>query len=116
MDATTSEMNVSAIVELRRRSQAGMIAVLYRGGQRQKVISLAEGAIAEVPTPDQRREVPQRLEDCIGISSGGGPATIHHFNLGLVVTYLALEGVYVLPSGAVAAIYGAEAISLGEMS
>jgi hypothetical protein len=117
MNDMTSEMKasdeVSGIVELRRRSQAGIVAVLYRGKQRREVISLTDGMIVEVPAPDQRCEAPRRLEDCIGIAAGGVPATVHHFNLGLIVDYLALEGVYVLPSGEVAAVYGAEAIPLG---
>jgi hypothetical protein len=117
MNAMTSGMKasdeVSGIVELRRRSRAGIIAVLYRGRQSRQVIRLKDGTIAEVPTPDQRCEAPGRLDECIGIASGGVPATVHHFNLGLVVDYVTLEGVYVLPSGEVAAIYGAEAIPLG---
>jgi hypothetical protein len=38
---------------------------------------------------------------------------VHHANLGLVAAFVALEGVYLLPSGDVAAVYGAEAGPLG---
>ncbi|AGA30782.1 hypothetical protein [Singulisphaera acidiphila] len=111
MEAAAGER--SAIVELRRLSRAGMIAVIYRGGRRRKAIPLTDGIVVEVPEPDQRCEAPQHLEACIGITAGGLPATVHHLNLGLVVDYGTFGGVYVLPSGEVAAIYGAEAIPLG---
>ncbi|SIO18265.1 hypothetical protein SAMN05444166_2864 [Singulisphaera sp. GP187] len=117
MDDTTSKVNasgeVSAIVELRRHSPAGMIAVIYRRRKRRKAIPLTDGTIVEVPTSDQRCEAPRHLEACLGITAGGFPATVHHLNLGLVVDHVVLGGVFVLPSGEVAAIYGAQAIPLG---
>lgn len=117
MDGATSEMNASGkmseIVELRSHSCAGMIAIIYQGRRRPKAIPLTDGAIVEAPRSDQRRVAPQDPEACIGITAGGVPATIHHLNLGLVVDYLRFGGVYVLPSGEVAAIYGAQAIPLG---
>jgi hypothetical protein len=76
----TGEM--SAIVELRRCSEVGLFAVTYQGGRRRKVIRLSDGMIVEVATPEQRREAPDRLEATIGVAIDGGPATIHHYNLG----------------------------------
>ncbi len=38
---------------------------------------------------------------------------VHHANLGLIAARLLLEGVYLLPSGEVATVYGAEAVSFG---
>ena len=46
-------------------------------------------------------------------ASDGEPATVHHANLGLIAEFLAFEGVYLLPSGDVAAVYGAEAVPVG---
>ncbi|WP_406693576.1 hypothetical protein V5E97_21300 [Singulisphaera sp. Ch08] len=114
MNDTTSRLKASALVELRRLSPAGMIAVIYRRTKRRKAIPLTDGTIVEAPTSDQRCEAPRHLESCHGITAGGIPSTVHHLNLGLVVDYLVLGGVFVLPSGEVAAIYGAEAIPIGE--
>lgn len=117
MNDSTSEMKsareLSEIVELRRSSHAGIVAIIYRGGRQRQTIPLTDGTIVERPRPEQRREVPQSLETCIGITAGSVPATIHHLNLGLVIDHLTLGGIYVLPSGEVAAVYGAQANALG---
>ena len=55
----------------------------------------------------------RRVAECFEVAHGGVPATIHHANLGLVVAYLPLSGVYLLSDGEVAAVYGAEAVPLG---
>jgi hypothetical protein len=47
------------------------------------------------------------------VAIDGTPATVHHANLGLIAAYVALEWVYVLSDGQVAASYGAEAIAIG---
>lgn len=44
------------------------------------------------------------------------PVTIHHACLGLVVAYPQFSGIYLLPDGDIAAVYGAEAIPLGQES
>lgn len=102
-----------AIVELRHRSAAGIYAVPYSRQRPGKALRLPDGAIVETPTPEERTEAPDRLPDCFEVAAGGGPATIHHVNLGLVSAYLSFEGVYLLPNGVVAAIYGAEATEIG---
>src|SRR5438046_2979032 len=101
------------IVELRRRSDVGIFAVPYRGRQRYRTLELLDGVIVETPTPDQRREAPDHLDVSFGVAVDGRPATIHHVNLGLIATFVALEGVYLLPSGDVAAVYGAQAVPIG---
>ena len=100
-------------IELRRRSAVGIYAVPYRGGRPSRPVRLPDGAIVEVPTPDQRCEAPDRPRDCFAVAIGGGPATIHHANLGLIKCFLMFEGCYVLPSGDVAAVYGAEVNPIG---
>src|SRR5262245_41411801 len=103
---------MSELVELRRRSRAGIIAVPYPSGRRCRPVRLPDGAIVELPTPDQRAQAPDSPKDSVGVAVDGDPATVHHFNLGLVASYLAFAGVYLLSSGDVAAIYGAEAIPI----
>ncbi len=103
----------TAIFELRRRSSAGIYAVPYRDGRSNRVLRLSDGTIVERPTPDDRSEAPDEPAECLGVAAGGGPASIHDFQLGLVSTFLILDGVFLLPSGEVAAIYGAEAVPLG---
>jgi hypothetical protein len=106
-------IDTASIVEFRRRSAAGIYAVPYRNLRRCKPVRLPDGAIAETPTPDERLEAPDRLADCFEVAAGGGPATIHHVNLGLVTALLAFEGVYLLSSGEIAAVYGAEVLPIG---
>ena len=104
--------NVTSIVELRRRSGFGIYAVPYRGLRRGKPVRLADGAIAETPTPDERCEAPGGPDEYFEVAAGGGPATVHHANLGLIAARLDFEGVYLMPSGEVAAVYGAEALPI----
>jgi hypothetical protein len=108
-------MNIetSAIVELRQRASAGIFAIPYRRGCRGRAVRLPDGAIVEVPTSDLRLEAPIRPEPIIGVTIDGAPATIHHANLGLISAYVEFEGVYLLPQGEVAAVYGAETVSIG---
>ena len=104
----------STILELRHRSGEGIYAVPYRARRGRKARRLPDGSIVERPTPAQRREAPERPAACFEVAAGGGPATIHHANLGLVAAFLVFEGVYLLPSGEVAAVYGAEAVPIGD--
>jgi hypothetical protein len=105
-------MEMSALVELRRRSPAGIFAVPYRGGRPCRALRLPDGAIVEIPAPGRLHEVPGHPEPVIGVANDGTPATIHHANLGLVAAYVDFEGLFLLPSGEIAAIYGAEAIGI----
>jgi hypothetical protein len=105
--------NLSTIVELRSRSRDGIYAVPYRSRRSRAVQRLTDGLIVEVPMPDQRSEAPDQPAAFFEVAAGGGPATIHHANLGLVTGFLLLEGVFLLPSGEVAAVYNAEAMPIG---
>lgn len=104
---------MATIYELRVRSSMGIFAVPCRGGRRGKPLRLPDGAIVEEPPPDQRPGPAETPEEAMPVGSGGVPATIHHLNLGLVAGYVPLSGVYLLPSGEVAAVYGAEVHPLG---
>lgn len=103
----------ASILELRSRSDNGIYAVPYRAGRRRKATQLTDGVIVERPSPAERRQVPERPVAYFELAAGGGEATIHHANLGLIAGFLTLEGVYLLPSGEVAAVYGAEAVPIG---
>lgn len=74
---------------------------------------LPDGAIVETLTPEERCIAPEHPSEYFDVAAGGGPATVHHANLGLIAAHLMLEGVYLLSSGEVAAVYGAEAIPFG---
>ena len=63
--------------------------------------------------PDQRCEAPGHLDGMFAVAAGNVPATIHHANLGLIIAHLPLSGVFLLPSGDVAAVYGAEVVPIG---
>src|SRR4051794_10686436 len=102
------------IFELCRRSAHGIHAVPYRGRRRRKPVSLPDGAIVEGTLPDQRGEAPEHPVGYFEVAAGGVPATIHHENLGLVVAFLPYSGIYLLPSGEVAAVYGAEAVPVAD--
>ncbi len=99
--------------ELCRRSDHGIFAVPYSGGRPRKALRLPDGAIVESPLPDQRCEAPDRLDGLFEVAAGNVAATIHHANLGLIIGFLPLAGVFLLPSGDVAAVYGAEAVPIG---
>lgn len=103
----------SSIVELRCRPGESIIAVPYRGRCPGRALRLPDGLIAEVLTPDERSEAPDVPDGCIGLAADGAPATTHHANLGLITTFRTLAGVFFLPSGDVAAVYGAEAVPIG---
>jgi hypothetical protein len=105
-------VSLSTILELRCRSTEGIFAVPYRSRRSRRILRLTDGLIVENPTPDQRQEAPDRPADFLEMAAGGVPATIHHANLGLITGFLALEGVYLLPSGDVAAVYNAEAVPI----
>ena len=105
-------LNSTTIFELRFRSKFGIIAVPYRDRHPLKAVRLPDGAIVEAPSPDARRDVPDQPSGCIGVAAGGMPATMHHEYLGLVTAFVAFEGVYLLSSGEVAAVYGAHAIAI----
>lgn len=103
----------SSILELRMRSADGIYAVPYRARRPGNAERLPDGTIAESPTVTQRNEVPADPPPCLELTAGGVPATIHHIYLGLVARLVPFDGVCVLPSGDVAAIYGAEVIAIG---
>jgi hypothetical protein len=105
--------DMPTILELRSRTADGIYAVPYRSRRGRKPQRLSDGLIVESPTPDERRQAPACPAACFEVATGGGPATVHHANLGLVAGFLVFEGVYLLPSGDVAAVYGAEAVPLG---
>lgn len=101
------------IFELRRRSGSPIFAVPYLEGRRLRIRQMPDGAIVESPTPSQYRRVPKSIDACLGLAQGGEPASMNHYNLGLVTSFLPLEGLFLLPDGEVAAIYGAEAVVIG---
>lgn len=100
-------VTTSMIVELRRRDGVGIFAVPYVGGRRRAPERLPDGAIVEAPGPLRRGDAPRRPEAVLAFTSDGRPASVHHANLGLIASYAALTGVYLLSSGVVAAVYGA---------
>lgn len=106
-------LDMPTILELRPRSADGIYAVPYRSRRGRKPQRLPDGSIVERPTAEERREAPERPATCFELAAGGGPATIHHANLGLIAGFLVFEGVYLLPSGDIAAVYGAEAVPIG---
>ena len=101
------------LFELCRRNRHGIYAVPYHGGRPVKALRLPDGAIVESPLPDQRCEAPGHLDGMFAVAAGNVPATIHHANLGLIIAHLPLSGVFLLPSGDVAAVYGAEVVPIG---
>ncbi len=103
---------MSRIFELCRRSPLGVFAVPYRGGRPQKAVRLPDGAIVEDPSPEQRLQAPDRVDESFRVGHGGVPATSHHLGLGLVIGFLPLAGFYLLPDGSLSAIYGAEPVCL----
>lgn len=104
----------TSIVELRRRTSHGIYAIPFQSRRPRGPRSLPDGSIVEIPTPDQRADAPDRAAPCFEVAIDGGPATIHHINLGLVGGFLQFDGFYMLPSGEVAAVYGADAIPICE--
>ena len=101
------------IAELKQRSDAGIFAVPYRRGRQLGAMRILDGTIVETPLPAQRAQAPEFPAVCLELAIGGKVATIHHIQLGLVDSFLLYEGVFLLPSGEVAAVYGAEAVPLG---
>jgi hypothetical protein len=109
----TCPRQCSEIVALDRRARAGILAVVYESGRPRRTVRLPDGTAAETLDPDQRLEAPESPPEILAVATDGGPATVHHANLGLVVAHVALSGVFLLSSGEVAAVYGAEVIPLG---
>ena len=107
-------LGVATIIELRRRPESAIFAVPYRDARRLRTRRLPDGAIVEAPGSDERCHVPRQVDACLAVTSWGEPASVGHANLGLIASYLALSGIYLLPDGDVAAIYGAEACPLGD--
>ena len=105
---------MGTMFELCSCSGAGIFAIPYRAGLRRKATRLPDGAIVESPSAGRAGEVPARPGAIFEVAVGGGPATIHHANLGLVSGFLPLTGVFLLPSGEVAAVYGAVALPIGD--
>jgi len=104
---------MDTIYELRAGRGEAIFAVPYRSMRPRRPVRIPDGAIVEAPTPDRRRDAPPDLPGLFQVAMGGGPATIHHVNLGLVAGYLGLAGVFSLPGVGIAAVYGAEAVPLG---
>jgi hypothetical protein len=109
----TNSMRCSGIVALDRRDPAGILAVTYRARRPRRTVRLPDGATAEVLRPGQRIEAPEHPPEVLAVATGGAPASVHDRNLGLVAAHLPLSGVFLLAGGEVAAVYGAEVISLG---
>jgi hypothetical protein len=105
-------LDTATIFELCRRSDVGIFAVPYRRRRPRRPEQLPDGAIVEVPTPKQRRQAPANLVGYFGVAMDGTPATIHDANLGLIKTFLVLDGLYILSSGELAAVYGAQAVPI----
>ena len=104
---------MTTILALSRLTRQEIYAVQYSGGRSGKTMRLPDGAIVESPLPDQRCEAPDNVDGLFEVAAGSVPATIHHANLGLIVAHLPLSGVFLLPSGDVAAVYGAEVVPIG---
>ncbi|MDG3007746.1 hypothetical protein [Paludisphaera mucosa] len=104
---------MSTIYELRADRDAAIFAVPYRAMKRRRPARIPDGAIVESVPPDQLAEAPPVLPGLFEVARSGEPATIHHVNLGLVAGYLRLAGVFFLPGGEVAAVYGAKAVPIG---
>jgi hypothetical protein len=99
--------------ELCRQSEPGIYAVPYRGQHARRAFRLPDGGIVEAPVSEERCEAPGVVPDNLAVAHGGIPATIHHANLGLITCFLPLTGIYLLPDGDVAAVYGAKAVPIG---
>ena len=105
------DTEISSIVELRG---AGILAASYRGGRRRGAVRLPDGAIAEVPDAAEVRAAGAASPPaCLALLADGRPAAGRHVCLGLVASFVALTGVFLLPSGEIAAVYGAEAVPFG---
>ncbi|MEJ7640357.1 MAG: hypothetical protein WKF75_20920 [Singulisphaera sp.] len=63
------------------------------------------------PCPTSGASV-RHLDGMFEVAAGNVPATIHHANLGLIIAHLPPTGVFLLPSGDVAAVYGAEVVPI----
>ncbi len=106
-------IEISSIAELRRAKGPGIFAVAYRAGRRRSALRLPDGAIVEVPEPDRLAELAERPQPVLGVAFDGSPAGGRHACLGLIADHIALTGVYLLPGGELAAVYGAEAVPIG---
>jgi hypothetical protein len=103
----------SEIVVLDRCAPAGILAVVYEARRPRRVVRIPDGAIVETPGPERRHEAPDDPPEVLAVATDGEPATVHHANLGLIAAHLGLSGVFLLASGEVAAVYGAETTPLG---
>jgi hypothetical protein len=102
----------ATVIEL-LASAGGIWAVPYRNRRRLAPVKLADGAIVETPTADQLRQAPEGDIANLGIDAEGRA----HNNRGVydaypVEVFIGLTGRYLLPSGDVAAVYGAKAVPL----
>jgi hypothetical protein len=105
-------LNTITFHELRRRSEleTGILAICFRAGRRARTTRLPDGAIVKSPTAAERLDAPERPDDLLEIGHGGVPATSHHRQLGLVIGFSPLAGAFLLPTGEVAAVSGADAL------
>src|SRR6478609_1583888 len=104
---------MNTIYELHAERGEAIFAVPYESMRPRRAVRIPDGAIVEALPLNGHRDAPPALPGLFQVAMGGGPATIHHVNLGLVAGYLRLAGVFSLPGVGIAAVYGAEAVPLG---
>ncbi|MFO0953089.1 MAG: hypothetical protein U0835_18435 [Isosphaeraceae bacterium] len=104
---------MATIYELRTLPGQTILAVPYRSGRRGKPVRLPDGAIVEAPLPDQLCEAPASHAAPLPMGPCGVPASLHHIALGLVKGFQPSSGTFLLPTGEVAAVYGAHVTPLG---
>jgi hypothetical protein len=111
-ECESKALTMSSIFELCQNQATGIFAIPLRKGRREKPVRVPDGSIVESLLPELAKELLPKAAASFEIAAGGVPATESHVCLGLVIGYLPLAGVYCLPSGDIAAIYGAEVIPL----
>jgi hypothetical protein len=88
----------------------GIFAVPFRNRRPLKPIVLPDGAIVEAPSPEQRRQAPVGIDANLGVDPRGKPVPLDvHWADDDSVVYIGLHGVFLLPTGQVAAVYGCRA-------
>lgn len=91
----------------------GIHAVPFRAGRPLDPIALPDGAIVEMPTDEQRWHVKDGWNSLLGLDAGKAvPDSATDYDP-CGYTYIKCGGVYLLPSGQVAAVYGCQAVDLG---
>src|SRR4051794_17613930 len=88
------------MIELKSDRGAPIFAVPYRNGRRLKPVKLPDGAIVETPPQEDMGHVPKALPAYFGLDARDEPATSGE------ESYVSLHGVFLIPPGQVAAVYG----------